>query len=525
MPDLTPHSTHSTQVLIIGTGIAGLFTALKLADAGLRVCLVTKTSLAETNSRYAQGGIAAVLPQNLDDSIDLHVADTVKAGAGLCNETVVRDILAQGADAIMDLLQYGVPFDQENDQLALTQEAAHSVRRIIHAGGDATGKSVELALIQQVYRHSLIHVVEHCTMVQLWMTPAGQCYGAWGVQHPGTRQSRLLGFAAPHVILATGGAGQLYQCTTNPPIATGDGIYLAGQVGAELRDLEFVQFHPTAFYDRAQGQVRFLISEALRGEGAVLLNHDGNRFVEHPDEELAPRDIVTRAIFAEQQRTGQPHVWLSLCHQPAALIERRFPTILKLCLEEGVDIRQQAIPVSPAAHYMMGGIAVDTEARTTIPGLYAVGEVACTGLHGANRLASNSLLECVVLARQAALSIQSATDAAEAMLDAPPPPPFLPGIDHEGLARRAMDNIRQVMWQQVGIVRNGPDLQTALQQMTAWVQQLGPLQWQTTPVPSELLYWQAHQLAQLAQWVIQAALARQHSIGAHFRVEPSHCVV
>jgi L-aspartate oxidase len=522
---------HHTHVLIIGTGIAGLFTALKLADAGLAVCLVTKTSLAESNSRYAQGGIAAVLPQNLEDSLDLHVADTMRAGAGLCDAQVVRDILAQGAEAILDLLQYGVPFDTNaaTQELALTQEAAHSVRRIIHAGGDATGQSVEMALIQQVHKHSLITVVEHCTVVSLWKHHE-RCTGAWGVLTdatagngavssalPPTDGPTMQGFAPNHVILATGGAGQLYQCTTNPPIATGDGIYLARQLGAELRDLEFVQFHPTAFFNRQTGQVQFLISEALRGEGAVLLNDAGERFIHHPDQELAPRDIVTRAIFAEQQRTGKPHVWLSLCHQPASLIEHRFPTILKLCLEEGVDIRREAIPVSPAAHYMMGGIAVDTEARTTVAGLYAVGEVACTGLHGANRLASNSLLECVVLARQAALSIAAAgTIRAVAGLTPPKPPDFTAGTSTAAV-QTGMAMMKHRMWANVGIVRDTAHLNQALADLQALVTASAAWQWHWMPA-APLLGWHCHQMANLACWVVQAALKRETSIGAHYRL-------
>jgi L-aspartate oxidase len=509
--------TLTTQALIIGTGIAGLFTALKLADEGVAVCLVTKTSLAESNSRYAQGGIAAVLPHNLNDSIDLHVEDTLKAGANLCNPTVVRSILAEGYAAITDLLTYGVSFDQDakTQTLALTQEAAHSVRRILHAGGDATGQSVELALIHRLQQHPQVHVLEHCTIHHLW-THNHQCHGAIG-----WHQGQTVWIQAPAVVLATGGAGQLYPYTTNPPIATGDGLYLAKHAGAALQDLEFVQFHPTAFYATAAKQVRFLVSEALRGEGAVLLNHANQRFAfdYHTDGELAPRDVVTRALFAEQLTTQKPHMWLRIAEQPRTLVESRFPTILRLCQAEGVDIRTESIPVSPAAHYMMGGVAVNLHAQTTLAGLYAVGEVACSGLHGANRLASNSLLECVVLARRAAHHIAQhnakaapnvnvLTPPATHLLQIPAPLPMA------ATTLELMANVRQLMWTQVGIVRTTHGLQQAVAQLTQWCQQFEG--------KSHTAHWQAMQLAHVALWVAQAALNRPHSVGAHFLAQPPY---
>jgi L-aspartate oxidase len=624
---------HSAQVLIVGTGIAGLFTALKLADSGVSVIVVTKTNLAESNSRYAQGGIAAVLPQNPLDSVDLHVADTLKAGAGLCDPDAVKTILAEGAEAIAELLHYGVPFDRQTQDdaapeantasashqvtgelpLALTQEAAHSVRRIIHAGGDATGQSVEWALIRQVNAHPAIQVIKNCTITELWVDHTGsepRCYGAWGWENtwqhaqyqntlhqnssptsstkiscdenpcdessgagpsptvPQPYNTQLLGFSVGQVVLATGGAGQLYRHTTNPPIATGDGVYLAKQAGAALRDLEFVQFHPTAFYDTAAAQVRFLISEALRGEGGQLLNCHQERFATryHPDGELAPRDVVTRAIFDEQQHTGQPHVWLSVKHLPVSLIQQRFPTILKLCAAQGVDICQAPIPVSPAAHYIMGGIAVNTQGQSTLPGLYAVGEVACSGLHGANRLASNSLLECVVLARRSAkhivasYQVKSQANAPQSVVATPPaselpsppvlhqpvlhqpvlhpPPPvvtFAPDLspavsaevslnlaenvaskDAATLHPQALKALLQgLMWSNVGIVRTTAGLTQALAQLNQWQAHTATCQHIITPEgPTG---WQLHQLVSVALWVTQAALDRKDSVGAHYR--------
>lgn len=504
-------TTKSVQALVIGTGISGLFTALKLSFQGIQTLLVTKSALGESNSRYAQGGIAAVLPQNPDDSLELHLQDTIRAGAGLCNEIASRSLLAEGYPAIEDLLAYGVPFDRTPDnRLAVTREAAHSIERIIHAGGDATGHQVEMALIDRVRRDPHIEVIEYAQVVEL-LTDERRCTGCRAVDYQNRQEYRIF---SPHTILATGGIGRLYSHTTNPAIATGDGIALAHRIGARIEHMEFIQFHPTAFYH--QGKLPFLISEALRGEGGRLLDENGNRFAfqYHPDGELAPRDIVTRAIFAEMRRSGLAYVYLDITHLPVETIERRFPTILSACLTFGIDIRKDRIPVAPAAHYLMGGISVDVEGKTRTPGLYAVGETAYTGLHGANRLASNSLLECVVLARRVARSVGKSlmpqdTSASDAFASR------TWQFASDGTMQDALDQLHRLMWEKVGILRDEQGLREALSTIESLARQMREKGWDAiVPDGVEL----SNQLI-VAHLMTEAALQRKESRGAHCRTD------
>ncbi len=499
--------------VVIGTGISGLFTALKLAEYGISTLLLTKSSLDEGSSRYAQGGIAAVLPDNTGDSLELHVQDTLQAGAGLCEETAVRSILSEGYAAIEDLLHHGVAFDRDHqdNSLSLGLEAAHSVARILHAGGDATGHSVEMTLIQAVKDNPLITVIEYAPVTEL-LTENGRCIGCRAVD---TRQQCEVIVSSPHVILATGGIGRMYSHTTNPSVSTGDGIALADQAGAKISGMEFIQFHPTAFY--ADGGARFLVSEALRGEGGILRNPAGEPFARryHSEGELAPRDIVTRAIYSEMGTANQPHVWLDMTERPASLLETRFPTILAHALEFGVDIRRDWIPVAPAAHYLMGGVVVDTQGTSTLSGLYAVGEVANTGLHGANRLASNSLLECVVLARRVAASIAQTPltpiHSLNSLSQTTPPWHF----ELQPAIEAARDTLRSIMWTHVGILRDESGLQQALRKVVELKQETKTQRW-TFQLPTGLEF--TNQLT-VAYRMIEAALQRQESLGAHMRLD------
>ncbi|WP_373532142.1 L-aspartate oxidase [Vampirovibrio sp.] len=503
-------SVRQVSALVVGTGISGLFTALKLSAAGIKTLLLTKSALDESNSRYAQGGIAAVLPTNPDDSLALHLQDTIRAGAGLCNEEAARSLLSEGYASIEDLLFYGVPFDRNPDNaLAVTREAAHSVQRILHAGGDATGHSVEMALIDKIRNDPRVEVIEYAQVVELLMVD-GRCQGCRAVDYQNQREVLVY---SPHTVLATGGLGRIYSHTTNPAIATGDGISLAHSAGADIENMEFIQFHPTAFYHNEQ--LHFLVSEALRGEGGILRDRDGLPFAQkyHPDGELAPRDIVTRAIYAEMRAVSMPYVYLDITHLPAETIEKRFPTILTSCLKFGVDIRKDWIPVAPAAHYLMGGITVDVEGKTTVPGLYAVGETAYTGLHGANRLASNSLLECVVLARRVALYIAQCSEVAP--VERPLQMPQQYGFEAEPAMLAALSQLHQLMWEQVGILRSGVGLKQALASIDALLAQVQTGQWQKViPTGFEL----ANQL-NVARLITQAALTRQESRGAHTRLD------
>lgn len=393
------------SVVVVGSGAAGLYAALKISQQiklPEGILLISKSSLGISNSRYAQGGIVGVVHQNPDDCVELHIKDTLKAGAGLSDEKVTEEISSASDVVLNDLIENGVEFDKdESGNITFTLEAAHSVKRILHSGGDATGKGITEGLVKAVRADSNIHVIEKAMAVELLISSDKECKGVI-VFNKQTGEHEIVYSSA--VIIATGGAGQVYKYTTNPNGATGDGIALAYEAGAVIQDMEFMQFHPTALALSPESQNRFLISEAVRGEGAKLLNKRGEEFMVKYDErkELAPRDVVTRAIFSEMQLENAPNVYLNAVVIGEEKIARRFPTISTRCKENGVDITKEPIPVAPAAHYTMGGIKADVEGRTSIKGLYAIGEAACTGFHGANRLASNSLLECVVCAYELA---------------------------------------------------------------------------------------------------------------------------
>lgn len=381
-----------TDVIVIGVGIAGLFTSLKAAETH-KVLMVTKKSLLDSNTRYAQGGIAAVISD--EDSPAYHRQDTLIAGAGLCSSAAVDVLVHEGPNGVNDLIKMGTEFDMEDGQYALTKEGAHSQRRILHAQGDATGAEIVRALSEKTKQNSNIEIWDDHFVVDL-ITDNGECFGAL-IQKP---DGSKVFVKANATILCSGGAGQLYRYTTNPDIATGDGIAIAYRAGADIRDVEFVQFHPTSLC--YPGAPRFLISEAVRGEGAVLRNINGERFMEryHPQLELAPRDIVARAIVSEMEATKSMFVYIDFTHESEETVKHRFPTIYETCLHYGLDLSSDWIPVAPAAHYMMGGVATDLYGETTVKRLFACGEVSSTGVHGANRLASNSLSEAIVFGRR-----------------------------------------------------------------------------------------------------------------------------
>src|SRR5919199_194098 len=387
-----------TDFIVIGSGIAGLRAAIEIARQGAHVTVLTKDRTHESNTEYAQGGIAVALSD--EDEVALHEEDTLNAGAGLCDERAVRVMVEDGPSYIQELIDWGTEFDREGGRLVFTREAAHSRRRILHAHGDSTGREIVRALIARARAEREIAFVAHAATESLLVVD-GRVRGVRYLD-PLVRAPRELWARA--VVLASGGAGQVYLHTTNPPVATGDGMAMSFDAGAELSDMEFVQFHPTAL--NVEGAPRFLLSEALRGEGGVLRNAAGRRFMPRYDDaaELAPRDVVTRSIVAEMERTATRTVFLDMTAFDAAYLRRRFPKIYSTCLRHGLALAQEPIPVSPAAHSIMGGVRTDLEGRTTLPGLYAAGEVACTGVHGANRLASNSLLEGLVFGARAGRS-------------------------------------------------------------------------------------------------------------------------
>lgn len=489
------------QYIVIGSGIAGLFTAIK-ASAFARVTVLTKKGLADSNTEQAQGGIAAAVGEA--DSPLLHFEDTLTAGAGLCEEEAVRILVNEGPDRVKELLEWGAAFDRSGGTLSLTREGAHRRRRILHAG-DNTGGEIHRTLARKVKEIDRIEVLENHMVVDL-LTEGKRCRGLIAVDGEG----RLKCFWAPIIVLASGGAGQVYLHTTNPAVATGDGIALAYRAGAEVMDMEFVQFHPTAL--SLPGAPPFLISEALRGEGAYLRNQAGERFMAryHPLAELAPRDVVARAIVKEMERTGSNAVYLDVTHLDPELIRRRFPTVTAGCARYGIDITRQPVPVAPAAHYMMGGVRTDVNGATSVDGLYACGEVASLGVHGANRLASNSLLDGLVFGERIVNTTRKklaeqrgeGTGRREVTFSG-----LQEGIKNCDELRQ---ELRQLMWEKVGIIRDGRDLEKARE----WFQGKMAVLEHAAATREVMETWNMLVVGEL---IARAALLRTESRGAHYR--------
>lgn len=512
------YSKYST--VIIGSGIAGLYAALKIeqqvkvADG---ILLITKSTLGESNSKYAQGGMVAVMKENKADSVASHISDTIKAGAGLSEFNTIKFISENSDSVVKDLLKLGVEFDRDDENnLCYTKEAAHSVRRILHAGGDATGKMIEHALCKKVKESQNIEIYENTSAVEL-LVNSTECKGLVVFNNETQEYETIY---SPAIILATGGIGQLYKYTTNPSCATADGIALAYNAGVVMQDLEFVQFHPTALaFDGEEN--RFLISEAVRGEGAKLCDADGVEFMSKYDDrkELAPRDIVTRANFNEMVENNLDNVYLNATCIETSKLAKRFPNISKKCLEHGIDITKDFIPVAPAAHYFMGGIKTNLKGETSINGLYAIGEVASTGLHGANRLASNSLLECVVCAysiaeylktkelktpKQICGEIKSIIDKyndEDMVLD---------DIDIRSLKIK----LQNIMWENVGILRTEDSLINALKLLDDLVEEF--------PRDCKCLNNEEYEFRNMlvvAKLITTCALSRKESRGGHYRLD------
>ncbi|AGY60268.1 L-aspartate oxidase [Gloeobacter kilaueensis] len=488
------------DAIIVGSGAAGLYTALKL-PRDWRVALLTKENLTLSASQWAQGGIAAVVES--DDSFGLHYEDTLKAGAGLCEPEAVRVLVEEAPARIGELIGLGVEFDRYQGRLAVTLEAAHSRRRILHAA-DATGRELVRALVEEVRALGNIRVIEEALAIDLAID-GGRCRGVL-VDAAGTREW----YMAPVTVLATGGAGQVFATTTNPAVATGDGLAMAARAGVCLRDLEFVQFHPTVL--SLEGAPRFLITEAVRGEGAHLINLAGERFMGayDPRLELAPRDVVARAIFDQLQRTGAGHVLIDFRPIGEATIAQRFPTIAQVCRKFGIDVFDEPVPVAPAAHYWMGGIVTDLDGRTSLPGLYAVGEVASTGVQGANRLASNSLLECLVFAHRIALAVRHSRESKPEVIRFPPAAAQQPS--NLELVQRIRNELPWLVWRTCGIIREQAGLQKGLEQLQFWKQQI--LDDDSTSERSAL---EVRNLVIVAELLLRSALFRTESRGAHYR--------
>ncbi len=511
-----------TDVLIIGSGAAGLRAALAASEHA-NVTLITKTTLTESNTHYAQGGIAVAM--NLDDTIALHIKDTCVAGAGLCDVVAVEMMVSEGIPRVAELLDWGANFDWEGTLPRFTQEAAHSRRRIVHKG-DATGRETTDVLIQRVRNTERIHVLQNAFAIDL-ITDADSkkssqelitCSGITAIV-----EEQIVSIRAKATILATGGLGRVYPCTSNPQIATGDGFAAAWRAGCEMIDMEFVQFHPTTLF--LDGAPNFLISEAVRGEGGTLLNIRGERFMEkyHEKGELAPRDIVSRSIQNEMHLTQFPCVYLDITHKTTDFIHERFPTISATTKRYGLDINVDLIPVRPGAHFMMGGIRTNTDTQTNIDGLYACGEVACTGVHGANRLASNSLLECLVYGARAG------RNAANFASTQPARPPNLPIPSHvrasATLSTETVDidieeikrAIRETLWENVSIERTGEGLQNTLAVLQDITENLRDVV--TCSDTKDVSTFETLNMLNVALMITQSALARTESRGAHYRFD------
>ena len=486
-----------TDFLVIGGGVAGLRAAIEIAGTGARVHVVTKDQSTEGSTEYAQGGIAVALSD--EDEVGIHYEDTIKAGDGLCDEAAVRILVEEGPPRIEELIEWGAEFDRDGPRLSFTLEAAHSRKRVLHAQGDATGRELQRVLVSKA--RSFPNIMRYpYTMVVDLLVEGGRCTGAL-MLHRG----KFKALRSRATLLATGGAGQVYSVTTNPQVSTGDGMAAAARAGALLRHMEFVQFHPTSLFMPAAPH--FLLTEAMRGEGALLINSKGERFMEAYDKraELASRDVVSRAIATEMQRTGASSVYLDLRHLDPDFVRKRFPRIYATCLEYEMDITRSPVPVCPAMHYFMGGVSTDTDGATSLPGLYAAGETACSGIHGANRLASNSLLEGLVYGARAGASAAGTGAPSIRPHDIEPPRPFtIPAHDE------IRGSLRRLMWENVGIIRSEQSLKKARDEMRQWEYIL--LKSFMTRRELEL-----KNMLGVAISITEAALARKESVGSHYR--------
>ena len=492
---------HDTGVIVIGAGIAGLFAAIKAAETH-KVLMVTKKSLLDSNTQYAQGGIAAVISD--EDSPLYHRQDTLIAGAGLCSSSAVDVLVHEGPDGVRDLITLGTQFDIENGAYALTKEGAHSQRRILHAHGDATGAEIVRALSKKVETHPNIDIWNDHFAIDL-ITYDNECCGVLVQKSDGQRMF----VSGEATILCTGGAGQLFRYTTNPDIATCDGIAMAYRAGAHIRDMEFIQFHPTALC--YPGAPRFLISEAVRGEGAVLRNIKGERFMAeyHPQLELAPRDVVARAIVDEMEKTKSIFVYLDITHESAELVKRRFPTIYEYCLKHGLDMTTDWIPVAPAAHYMMGGVKTDLNGETSVRRLFACGEVSSTGVHGANRLASNSLSEAIVFGRRIIGTIRALGKPDELPTERIASRLHLQAVPQQAIVERRL-KLQKIMLRYAGLKRDVTGLEKGYEELRR----------QLPVLETRLTKREEYEFANLltsALIAAQAALVRKESRGAHYR--------
>jgi len=506
---------YQSDVLIIGGGIAGLSLALQLAGSA-RIAVLSKGSGSESSSLYAQGGVAAVLDK--DDSIDAHVEDTLKAGAGLCDEAMVRYIVEHSRESIEQLINMGVQFSRENNHYHLTREGGHSHRRVIHAR-DATGRAISTTLQSQIHQHQNIDVFEQHIAIDLITgsklgLPHNRCLGAYVLD---CRTGHVKAMRARFVILATGGASKVYLYTSNPDISTGDGIAMAWRAGCRVANMEFIQFHPTCLYHPKAKS--YLITEAVRGEGGRLLLPDGKPFMQKfdPRAELAPRDIVARAIDHEMKRLGAENVYLDISHKPADFIKQHFPNIVEQCLKFGYDMTKEPIPVVPAAHYTCGGVMTDKHGRTDIDGLYTIGESAHTGMHGANRLASNSLLECLVTARSAGEDINALLEQTAS----PPPVPEwdesrVTDSDEEVVVAHNWHELRRFMWDYVGIVRTNKRLQRAKHRVDMLRSEISEY-YGNFRVTNDLL--ELRNLVLVADLIIRSAIERKESRGLHYTLD------